>query len=233
MNRTLKRPMFRMGGSAGTGITSGLDRPRMASADMEIRGAGEMLGEEQSGQIQQIGYGMYLDLLAEAVQNLKSGHTKSTPDGNLSVQQASVDIDLPASALLPNKFIGDIPTRMQLYQQLNSCSDNNALEDFRQALLDRFGHMPIEAANLLETKKLQLLCQRLGIDSLRASSKHLTIRLSSEHKLDTQKLTALIQRQPNKYKLTDQHTLSCLRPSEQTDAKLFAWINDLMLELSN
>ena len=121
----------------------------LASVDLEIRGAGEILGQEQSGQITEIGYGMYLDMLSEAVANLKAGkkNLQSTE------KNYELDMDLPLSCLLPSNWIKDIPMRLQLYQELNSCKDFTAVEEFRTTLLDRFGAAPIEAFNLLESKK--------------------------------------------------------------------------------
>jgi transcription-repair coupling factor (superfamily II helicase) len=198
----------------------------LASADLEIRGAGEILGQEQSGQITEIGYGMYLDMLSEAVENLKKGKKHSTT----TQQTQELDIDLPLSCLLPNDWIKDVPLRLQLYHKLNNCDSIDEIEEFRAMLLDRFGAMPDAAFNLMEAKILALHAKQLNIAELRASKTHLTIKLSPQHKLDTAKIIALIQQQPKNFRLADAATISCLH--QQDKNVIIAWIMALLDKLT-
>src|SRR5690606_33789318 len=115
----------------GTGFT-------LATHDMEIRGAGELLGDEQSGQMQEIGFSLYNDLLERAVKALKSG---KEPDLN-TMDRPFIEIDLHVPALIPSDYLPDVHTRLVLYKRIAAAQDNDALRELQVEMVDRFGLLP-------------------------------------------------------------------------------------------
>ncbi|POB66869.1 transcription-repair coupling factor, partial [Vibrio vulnificus] len=116
----------------------------LATHDLEIRGAGELLGDEQSGQIQSIGFTLYMEMLEQAVQALKEGKEPALDD--LLREQTEVEIRIPA--LLPDDYIPDVNTRLSMYKRVASVADLEELNEVKVELIDRFGLLPEAAKNL-------------------------------------------------------------------------------------
>ncbi len=161
----------------------------LAMHDMEIRGAGEVLGDSQSGSVQEIGFSMYNDMLNHAVTSLKKG---LEPDINQPLG-VTTEINLHTPMLLPNSYCGDIHERLMLYKRLANCSDQDALDDLRSELIDRFGLLPDAAVALLESHRLRLLAKSLGIEKLDASNDSITLQFAAHTSVDPARLVALIQ----------------------------------------
>lgn len=176
----------------------------LATHDLEIRGAGELLGGEQSGQIQEVGFNMYNDLLERAVKALKSGHMPDVPE-ELGSQISDVDLGQPA--LLPGDYIADVHTRLILYKRIASAADDNALKDLQIELIDRFGLLPEPAKNLFETARLKLPASQLGIKKIDVGPLGGRILFNAKPEIDVTALLRLIQLSPKDYKMDGQDKL--------------------------
>ncbi|MGV6816923.1 MAG: transcription-repair coupling factor [Thiotrichales bacterium] len=176
----------------------------LATHDLEIRGAGELLGGEQSGQIQEVGFNMYNELLERAVKALKSGHMPETPD-ELGSQISDVDLGVPA--LLPEDYIADVHVRLILYKRIASATSEAALKDLQIELIDRFGLLPDQAKNLFETARLKLSASRLGIKKIDVGPLGGRILFNAKPEIDVTALLRLIQLAPKDYKMDGQDKL--------------------------
>jgi transcription-repair coupling factor (superfamily II helicase) len=175
----------------------------LATHDLEIRGAGELLGEEQSGQIQEIGFGLYTELLDRAVRALKSG---KVPDFDLSSDhETEVELHLPA--LIPDDYLPDVHTRLTLYKRIASARSEEALRDLQVEMIDRFGLLPEPTKTLFALSSLKLMATPLGIRKLDLGIAHGRITFRDKPDVDPMAIIRLIQRQPRIYKLDGQDKL--------------------------
>jgi transcription-repair coupling factor (superfamily II helicase) len=161
----------------------------LAMHDLEIRGAGEVLGESQSGEVQEVGFGLYSEMLNQAVRALKAG---KEPD--LSAPLAAVtEINLHVPALLPNDYCGDVHERLTLYKRLANCETPDALESMREELVDRFGKPPEQALALLETHRLRILSAPLGIARIDAAAEAIVLQFLPQPPIPPERIIQLIQ----------------------------------------
>ncbi|MCL0081759.1 transcription-repair coupling factor [Dehalococcoidia bacterium] len=151
---------------------------RIAMKDLEIRGAGNILGPEQSGHIGAVGFDLYCRLLSEAVEELKSGEEKR------GSRRAPLTVDLPITAYIPEEYVPDLNTRLALYQRLANLDSIRQVEDIRQELKDRFGRMPLPVQNLLYLVRIKLLGTEAGVQKISAEGKQILLRMGSEAKVD-------------------------------------------------
>lgn len=198
----------------------------LATHDLEIRGAGELLGAEQSGHIQTIGFTLYMELLDEAIHSLKSGKEFSL---DKPFHQA-VEIDLHFSALLPETYIPDVHTRLTLYKRIANAKNSDKLNDLQVELIDRFGLLPQSSKNLFQVAELKLKAEQLGIRKIDVGDKSGRIEFDKEPKIDLKKLINLIQTQGNKYKLDAQQKLHFTVSDKSPQGKMTA-IEDLLQRL--
>ncbi len=175
----------------------------LATHDLEIRGAGELLGENQSGQIEEVGFTLYAELLADAVKALRSGRIEDKPFG-----QAACEVDLGVSALIPESYVPDVHTRLVLYKRIAETHDEGALDELKVEMIDRFGLLPPQADYLFETARLRQQGERLGLARIRVGAKSATLDFGPQPKLEPIKLIKLIQGQPKVYKLEGQQRLN-------------------------
>lgn len=161
----------------------------LAMHDLEIRGAGEVLGDSQSGSMQEIGFSMYNDMLNHAVAALKKG---LEPDMNQPLG-ITTEINLHTPTLLPDSYCSDIHERLVLYKRLANCSDQPGLDDLHAELVDRFGLLPESAQALLESHRLRLLAKPLGIAKLDASADGISLQFIPKPPIDPARLIELIQ----------------------------------------
>jgi transcription-repair coupling factor (superfamily II helicase) len=169
----------------------------LASHDLEIRGAGELLGDDQSGQIESVGFTLYMEMLEEAVKALKDGREPSL-DAMLS-QQTELDLKIPA--LLPDSYIPDVSLRLSFYKRLASSQDSHDLDEIQVELIDRFGLLPDAAKNLVAITGFKHQAQHLGIRRLEASSKGGSIEFAERTLVQPGYIIKLIQTQSRIYKL--------------------------------
>ena len=175
----------------------------LATHDLEIRGAGELLGDEQSGQIQEIGFGLYTELLERAVRALKSG---KLPDFDLSSEhETEVELHLPA--LIPDDYLPDVHTRLTLYKRIASARNEDHLRDLQVEMIDRFGLLPDPAKQLFAVAQLKLMATPLGIRKLDFGANGGRITFRDKPEVDPMAIIRLIQSQPRVYKLDGQDKL--------------------------
>ncbi len=136
----------------------------LAMHDLEIRGTGEVLGDKQSGEIQEIGFQLYTDMLNDAVKALKEGRE---PDLTAPLA-ATTEINLHAPAILPADYCGDVQERLSLYKRLANCEHSDSIDGIQEELIDRFGKLPPQAHALVETHRLRLAAKPLGISKIDA-----------------------------------------------------------------
>lgn len=176
----------------------------LASHDLEIRGAGELLGDGQSGQIQEIGFGLYSELLERAVKALKSG---KQPELNTSLHSGS-EVDLGVTALIPEDYLPDVHTRLVFYKRIASASTKSDLRELEVEMIDRFGLLPEPVKQLFAVTHVKLLIEPIGIVKLDAGDSMIRIQFNAEPNIDPMKLIKLIQSQPKQFQLKGQTELS-------------------------
>ncbi|UJJ60264.1 transcription-repair coupling factor [Rhodanobacter denitrificans] len=178
----------------------------LATHDLEIRGAGELLGDEQSGQIQEIGFGLYTELLDRAVRALKSG---KVPDFDLSSEhETEVELHLPA--LIPDDYLPDVHHRLTLYKRIASARSEDELRDLQVEMIDRFGLLPEPTRQLFAVASLKLMATPLGIRKLDFGANGGRIVFREKPEVNPMTIIQLIQRQPRVYKLDGQDKLKVI-----------------------
>ena len=165
----------------------------LAMHDLEIRGTGEVLGESQSGNIQEIGFSMYNDMLNEAVRALKAG---VEPDLDAPFS-AGCEVNLHSPALLPADYCGDVHARLSIYKRLSNTKTDDDLISIQEELIDRFGKLPEPARTLITTHKLRLLGLPLGLQKIDASESQIVLHFKQDTAVDPIKLIDLVQKQKN------------------------------------
>ena len=162
----------------------------LAMHDLEIRGAGEVLGENQSGEIHEIGFALYTNMLHAAVKSLKTGSKMPDLTQPLSVTS---EISLSTPALLPNDYCPDVHERLTLYKRLANCDTDDDLRALQEELIDRFGELPRQTIALLETHRLRILSRPLGITKLDASTHTIQLQFVPNPPIDPARIIKLIQ----------------------------------------
>ncbi|MBB5016738.1 transcription-repair coupling factor [Rehaibacterium terrae] len=167
----------------------------LATHDLEIRGAGELLGEEQSGQIAEVGFGLYTELLERAVRSLKAGKIPDLDAG--SGRGAEVELHIPA--LIPDDYLPDVHARLTLYKRIASARDNAALRELQVEMIDRFGLLPDPVKHLFAVAELRLQAEELGIRKLDLGDSGGRVHFQAQPKVDPMNVIRLIQSQPKHY----------------------------------
>ena len=142
---------------------------QLASHDLDLRGAGNLLGEEQSGHIKEVGYELYQQMVREAVERIKSGEDAPAED------MWSPTIQLGAPVTIPETYIADLPTRLALYRRLSSLEDEAEIDAMGAEIVDRFGPPPPEVGLLMKLVLIKALCRRANVEKLDAGAKGLTL----------------------------------------------------------
>lgn len=199
----------------------------LAAHDLEIRGAGELLGAEQSGQIQQIGYSMYSKMLAQAVASLKKGEQFHP---NLA-QEQGIKIDLGVPALLPDDYVANVHTRLTLYRKIAKCDTKQQLAEMKLELLDRFGKLPQATINLLRIRRLKQYCALAGITNIDARKNGGSVEFDNAPNIEPIKIIQILQQNPLLYKFDGNKTLrfsSEFATYEERIDFIFAMLKQLM-----
>lgn len=165
----------------------------LAMHDLEIRGAGEVLGENQSGNMMEVGFQLYNDMLAEAVRALKSGREPDllSPTGAFG---GGIDIKLHAPALLPDAYCGDVQTRLSLYKRLATAERPETLDALLEEITDRFGKLPPQGQALFDTHRLRILARSYGVLKVDANPKVMNITFRSNPPVDPMRIIELVQK---------------------------------------
>ena len=169
----------------------------LAMHDLEIRGAGEVLGESQSGGIHDVGFALYTEMLEHAVKSLKSGRE---PDLARPVAVAT-EVNLHAPALLPGTYCGDVHERLVIYKRLANCAADDDLRRLTEELVDRFGELPEPARVLLECHRLRIQGAPLGVARIDASPSAIVVQFVPDPPIDGRRIIALVQAGP-RYRMT-------------------------------
>ena len=164
----------------------------LAMHDLEIRGVGEVLGDKQSGEIHEIGFQLYTDMLNKAIKSLKAGEKIDL----MSPLVREVDINLHRPALLPNDFCPDVQERLALYKRLASCHEQDDINDIKEEIIDRFGKLPDQAQMLIETHRLRLSAKTLGIIKIDMADTATTLQFMPNPPIDSYRLIELVQKNP-------------------------------------
>ncbi len=162
----------------------------LAMHDLEIRGAGEVLGENQSGNMMEVGFQLYNDMLSEAVRSLKAGRE---PD-LLSPLSATTEINLHAPALLPDDYCGDVHTRLNLYKRLATVDKPEQIDALLEEITDRFGKLPPQGQTLFDVHRLRVLAKPYGVAKIDAAAKLMVISFRPGAPVDAQRIIELVQK---------------------------------------
>jgi transcription-repair coupling factor (superfamily II helicase) len=199
----------------------------LATHDLEIRGAGELLGDEQSGQIQEIGYNLYMELLERAVAALKSG---KQPDLERPLD-AGPEVELHVPVLIPEDYVPDVHLRLMLYKRIASTPTRQELDELKVEIIDRFGPIPPFAQSLFRATYLKLRAASLGIRKIDAGASNGYILFEEQNKIDSQRVLRLIQGKPKEYRLDGPLKLRFAHIA-RTEEALFARVEQLVDQLS-
>jgi len=162
----------------------------LAMHDLEIRGAGEVLGDNQSGNMMEVGFQLYNEMLSEAVRSLKAGHE---PD-LLSPLSVTTEINLHAPALLPDSYCGDVHTRLSLYKRLATASKSEQIDVLLEEITDRFGKLPPQGQTLFDVHRLRVLAKPFGVTKIDAAPKLMVISFKPNPPVDAMKIIELVQK---------------------------------------
>ena len=181
----------------------------LAMHDLEIRGAGEVLGESQSGEMQEIGFNLYADMLNHAVRSLKAG---TEPD-LCSPLSVTTEINLHLPALLPSDYCSDVHERLTLYKRLANCETPDELDAMQEELIDRFGPAPEPAQALIESHRLRIAARALGVARIDAGGDAIQLQFIDKPPIDGARIIQLLQRHRH-WKLSGPSKLRVQTPSE-------------------
>ena len=195
----------------------------LASHDLDIRGAGNLLGEEQSGHIREVGYELYQSMLEEAVAALRGG------DGVVE-DQWSPRINLGTSVLIPEEYVPDLQVRLGLYRRLSGVDSHDAIEAFAAELIDRFGPLPQEVRHLLDIVEIKGLCRQAGIEQIDAGPKGAVIAFRNKSFANPEGLIDFIRKEGKQVKLQPDHRLIYYANWETPEERL-AGAHDLLKRL--
>ena len=195
----------------------------IAMRDLEIRGAGELLGEGQSGQMEQVGFSLYMDMLQRTVAALKRGETV---DLDRPVSKGC-EVDLRIPALLPDDYLPDVHTRLILYKRVANADNAEELRELQVEMIDRFGLLPQATKNLFEVTAIKLRATAMGIAKIDAYGGGGTMLFGPKVQIDTGRLVSMIQREAETYKLEGQEKLRFFYDMEEY-ARRIEVVNEIL-----
>ena len=198
----------------------------LATHDLEIRGAGELLGNEQSGQIESIGFSLYMELLDAAVKALKEGREPSLDE--LTQQHADIELRIPA--LLPEDYLGDVNMRLSFYKRIAAADSKQELDELKVELIDRFGLLPEAAKNLLQIAELRLQVAPLKVLRIDAGTQGGFIEFAPSAKVDPEKFIRLIQKEPIVYRFDGPLKFKFIKDLTESNVRL-AFVVELVKTL--
>ena len=198
----------------------------LASCDLEIRGAGDILGAEQSGHIEAIGLELYLELLKEAIDELK---------GQGKIAKQNIEINTPFPALIPSNYIASNNKRLKQYKKLANCESFEQLECLKEEMLDIYGHFPQETENLFLLLEVRLLLQHCGLESIQVSSKAICLKFAKElvdsNKLLQDKIISTFVSHPKKYRVYPDYRVEYGHHVQITQKDLLNFAKDIAQQI--
>jgi transcription-repair coupling factor (superfamily II helicase) len=171
---------------------------KIAQYDLELRGSGDLLGEKQSGHIEAVGYELYMELLEDAVRELKGEETRVDFDP---------EINLAIPAFFPDSYVPDIRLRLAYYKILSQIKSSEEVDRVEEELRDQFGPPPLEVVNLLGFMLIRKVCKELGVIDLSGGPSSFSMKFSSDTKVNPQKVVSLANSEKAKYSLTPDQRL--------------------------
>jgi len=198
----------------------------LASHDLEIRGAGELLGEEQSGHIQGIGFSLYMEMLEQAVKSIQSG---KNPNAEIPLHHGA-EVNLHVPSLIPDDYLPDVNSRLTLYKRISNAQNDNDLRELQVEMIDRFGLLPEQVKNLFKVTALKLQLTPLGIQKLDAGAESGRIEFGRETNIDPFRLIQIVQTRPATYKLEGGQALKFIENMPKIDQRITV-IERLLLDL--
>ncbi len=191
----------------------------LATHDLEIRGAGELLGEDQSGQMAEIGFSLYTEMLERAVRAIRSGKLTSVDIGE---EPRGAEVTLNVPTLIPEDYLPDVHTRLTLYKRISSARDSAALRELQVEMIDRFGLLPDPAKHLFAIAELKLQADRLGIRKLELGENGGRIVFAAKPDVDPMAVITMIQKQPRLYQMDGPDKLRIKHPLPEPEDRFNA-----------
>jgi transcription-repair coupling factor (superfamily II helicase) len=195
---------------------------RLASMDLEIRGAGNLLGAEQHGNLAELGFETYMEMLEETIEELR---------GQVRTKEIDPEIRLPVAAKLPEDYVPDVSQRLVLYKRLASAPDQADADRIRDELLDRFGPLPEPAANLLGVIRLKIAARRLGVAAVDIARDELVLTAAESTKIDPKRLVTLLTHPTLGIRVAPNHKIYAPLLGEKEPQQLFEAAHQLLAQL--
>lgn len=201
----------------------------LATHDLEIRGAGNLLGEQQSGHINAVGFSFYTALLEKAVKSLEKGETLTI---DKLTQPTYLQLELPISMLIPETYLPNHHERLLLYKRIADGKDSETLQELKVEMIDRFGNLPQPTLNLFRSMELRLQGEHLGITAIKATFQKAMITFQANPPIESTSLINLINEQPQQYRLTDQNILTITWPKPLEGLTIIDELQNLLTKLT-
>lgn len=198
----------------------------LSNEDLEIRGVGEILGREQSGHIQNIGFSLYMKLLKKAIKIIKNGGKKNL----LDELTKHINIDLHIPSLIPSNYIFDVNTRLFFYNKIANAKNKKEIEKIQFNMFNQFGKLPVFTKNLILIAKIRLLAKKIGILKIKSNEKIGIIEFNAYNVVDTEYLLNLFKKEPNLWKIENSIKLKFFHCFQENNKRL-KWITNLLINL--
>ena len=198
----------------------------LATNDLEIRGAGELLGEEQSGHIQAIGFTLYLEMLDRAVKAIRNG---AKPDLDAALN-TGIEVNLHLPALIPNDYLPDVNMRLTLYKRLSNCETKQHLHELQVEMIDRFGLLPEPVKTLFELAQLRQIGEQLGLKKIEAGPNGGRLQFTANTTVEPITIIKMVQNDPSTFRLQNNDQLSFTMAMDTADLRI-ALVNDILKKL--
>jgi transcription-repair coupling factor (superfamily II helicase) len=198
----------------------------LATNDLEIRGAGELLGEEQSGHIQAIGFTLYLEMLDRAVNAIRNG---AKPDLDAALHQG-VEVNMHIPALIPDDYLPDVNMRLTLYKRLSNCQTKEQLHELQVEMIDRFGLLPDQLKALFQLAELRQLGEKLGLKKIEAGPNGGRVQFTENTAVEPMTIVTMVQSQPSIFRLQNNDQLSFTMPMDSPEER-FVQVNEILQQL--
>jgi transcription-repair coupling factor (superfamily II helicase) len=193
---------------------------RLANMDLEIRGAGDLLGGEQSGNLRAVGYETYMEMLEQTIEELR---------GQIPEESVDPEIRLPVTARFPDDYVPEVGQRLVLYKKLSSARDDGEVDRIRDEILDRYGPLPLDAQNLLALIRVKIQARRLGIESVSLVRGELVLQVAEKSQLDPQRLVQLLTHGGSRIRVSPEHKIYAPAPGpEGGPAALFEGVRETL-----
>lgn len=199
----------------------------LATEDLEIRGAGDLLGEKQSGSMQAIGYSLYMEMLEKATKAVQKGKTPNF-DAPLSL---TAEINLHMPALIPDDYLGDVHQRLMFYKRISSTDNKDKLLNIRMELIDRFGNLPEAVKQLFSVHEIRLLAEHLSVTKIDLNTHGGYLEFSPDTSVEAIRIIQLMQKNPNHYRMEGGQRLKIMMDLADYEKRI-VFIKDLLKQLS-